>query len=69
MKGEIRPDPDRLKLLNRLPVPQDKKALERSIGLFAYYSKWIPSFSDKINPLVNCKLFFLFETTVNAFVE
>jgi transposase InsO family protein/uncharacterized protein YqgQ len=66
-KGKIRPDPDRLKPLNQLPIPQDKKSLERCIGLFAYYSKWIPSFSDKVKPLVNSESFPLSETAVHAF--
>ena len=68
-KGEIRPDPDRLKPLNQLPIPTDKKTLERSIGLFAYYSKWIPSFSDKIKPLVNCKSFPMSQIAIRAFTD
>ena len=50
---ELRPDPDRLTSLQEMPLPRDKKELSRSIGLFAYYSKWIPKFSEKIRPLID----------------
>ena len=49
--GEIRPDPERMKSLDALPVPTNLKSLKRCLGFFSYYSKWIPNFSDKIRPL------------------
>ena len=52
-KGQIKPDPDRLKPLNELPVPSNNKKLKRSMGLFSYYSQWIPKFSELVHPLVN----------------
>lgn len=52
-KGEIRPDPERLQALHTMPVPSDAKAMKRVVGMFAYYSKWIVNFSDKIAPLIN----------------
>ena len=36
--GELRPDPERLRPLRELPVPNNMKALRRTLGLFAYYS-------------------------------
>ena len=42
-KQQIRPDPERLQPLRDLTPPQSKKAQERLVGMFAYYSKWIPS--------------------------
>ena len=51
--NELRPDPERLKPLENLPLPQDAKSLKRVVGLFSYYSRWIRNFSDKINPLVH----------------
>ena len=45
--GEIRPDPDRLKPLMDLPLPTDKKSLQRVMGLFSYYAQWIPQYGEK----------------------
>ena len=49
--GNIYPDPDRLKPLRDLCVPQTSKALKRAMGFFSYYSKFIQNFSKKIRPL------------------
>lgn len=51
-QGTFRPDPERLHPLSELPVPHDKKSLQRLVGLFAYYAKWIPGYSEKICPLI-----------------
>ena len=48
----IRPDPERLRPLREIPVPNDPQSMKRVVGMFSYYSKWIPKFSDKIAPLV-----------------
>jgi predicted aspartyl protease len=53
----LRPDPDRLEPLMNLPVPEDIKSLKRVLGMFSYYSKWVPKFSDKIHRLIHCKEF------------
>ena len=45
----IRPDPERLKPLKELPVPKCKKELQRVLGMFSYYARWVPNFSEK-NP-------------------
>ena len=55
--GTLRPDPDRLQPLRDLPEPQTKEALKRAIGLFSYYSSWLPKFSDKIQPLLSVTKF------------
>ena len=65
--GEIRPDPERLRPLHELPVPHDVKSMNRCLGLFSYYSKWIPAFSDRVKPLSGCKLFPLSQEAVEAF--
>ena len=56
-KGQIKPDPDRLQPLRDLPPPENKKAQERITGMFAYYSQWIPRFSDKAYPLIHNEIF------------
>ena len=55
--GAIKPDPERLRPLRELPPPHDLQSLRRVIGMFAYYAKWIPRYSEKIHPLVHCKNF------------
>ena len=65
--GEIKPDPERLRPLRELPMPHDPKSLKRIVGLFAYYSKWIPNFSDKVAPLVRNTKFPLDEACKSAF--
>ena len=53
----IKPDPHQLQALMELPPPSSPKSLQCTIGLFAYYSKWILKFSYKIKPLSDCKVF------------
>lgn len=66
-EGVIRPDPERLSPLRNLPVPHDSKSLNRCLGLFSYYSRWIPEFSNRIKPLTSSKSFPLSPEAVNAF--
>ena len=51
--GTIRPDPERMQPLRDLPVPHDPDSLKRAMGLFSYYAKWVPKFSDMVRPLVD----------------
>ena len=53
--GNIRPDPERLRTLQELPLPTNVQSLRITLGLFAYYAKWIPEFSSKIQSLMNVK--------------
>ena len=62
----IKPDPDRVQLLLDMPVPKTKKELQRIIGLFAYYARWIPNYSDKIRPLIQSSSFPLNDDVVSA---
>lgn len=52
-QGQLRPDPSRLAPLREMPIPTCKRSLARLVGLFAYYSRWIPRFSKRIRPLIN----------------
>lgn len=65
--GKITPDPERLEPLRRLPVPHDTQSLRRCLGLFSYYSQWIPRFSDKINQFNKVSNFPLDGQAVTAF--
>ena len=60
-------DPERLQALEQLPPPTSVNSLRRTLGLFAYYPKWIPSFSDKVCPLINVKSFPVGEEALKAF--
>ena len=53
--------------LRELQIPQDSKALKRCLGLFSYYSQWIPEFSNRIKPITSCKSFPLSQEAVEAF--
>ena len=56
-EGTIQPDPDRLRPLRELSIPHDSRSMSRCLGLFSYYSQWIPRFSDRIKPIASCKSF------------
>ena len=55
-QGRIMPDPDRLRPWKSYHCAI-MQSLKRIVRLFAYYSKWIPRFSDKIAPLVKSQTF------------
>ena len=46
--GLLRPDPSRFSSLKDFPNPTTRKAVERLLGFFAYYAKWIPKSSDHV---------------------
>ena len=65
--GQIQPDPERLRPLRDMPVPNDPKSLRRCLGLFSYYAKWVASYSDKISSLLSATTFPLTETQQKSF--
>ncbi|GFY16815.1 retrovirus-related Pol polyprotein from transposon opus [Trichonephila clavipes] len=67
LDGIIKPDPERLKPLRDMPVPKDSSALQRALGMFAHYCRWIPGFSKKIRPLLGKKQFPLSRDAVLTF--
>jgi len=50
-----------------LPTPTCAKELRRVSGLFSYYAKWIPNFSNKAGPHLHCNAFSLGQEAVLAF--
>ena len=66
---KIRPDPERLRPLREIPVPSDPQSMKRVVGMFSYYSKWIPKFSDKIAPLVKNTTYPVSEHCEQAFQQ
>ena len=62
----IKPDPERITALNELKPSKTKKELQRILGLFSYYAKWVPNLSQIIRPLVETKAFPLSEEASEA---
>ncbi|XP_062891719.1 uncharacterized protein LOC134339275 [Mobula hypostoma] len=50
--GVIGPDPDRMRPLLELPLPNTLRALKRCLGFFSYYAQWVSNYTDKARPLV-----------------
>ncbi|XP_046863329.1 uncharacterized protein LOC124457082 [Xenia sp. Carnegie-2017] len=65
--GVISPYQERLRPLKSFPPPENSKSLKRVIGMFAYYAKWIPNYSDKVQPLLQATSFPLDGDALNAF--
>lgn len=65
--GTIKPDPERLRPLLDMPIPPDSSSLQRALGMFAHYCRWIPNFSEKIRPLLDKKTFPLSKDAISAF--
>ena len=66
-KGFMAPDTDRLKPLLQIPVPHNQPSLRRAMGMFAHYSQWIATFSEKIHPLTQVETFPMSRQAVEAF--
>ncbi|CAB4065129.1 ITSN [Lepeophtheirus salmonis] len=67
VKETIKPDPDRLTAHLEMPIPIERSALKRVLGMFSYYAKWISRYSDKVQLLINAQTFPLSEEEVAVF--
>ena len=65
--GMLQPDPNRLKPLLDLKPQHDAKSLQRVVGMFAYYARWISNFSDKIKLLNSVSKFPLNQKQISVF--
>lgn len=65
--GIIKPDPERFTALRDLPPPTTPRSLRRTLGIFAYYAKWVHRFADKIKPLSVAKVFPLNQEALESF--
>ncbi|PFX19708.1 Retrovirus-related Pol polyprotein from transposon 17.6 [Stylophora pistillata] len=65
--GLIAPDQERLRPLREFPPPENLQSLKRVVGMFAYYAKWVPNFSEKIQPLSQATTFPLDGNALSAF--
>ena len=53
--GTLQPDPSRFQALLDYPTPSTPKELNRIIGLFAYYAKWIQNCAELTLPLTQAR--------------
>ena len=65
--GLLSPDPDRVKPLMDMPVPHNLAGLRRVLGMFAYYARWIPNYSDTVRPLLQSKSIPLSSEAIQSF--
>lgn len=47
----VKPDPEKTKAIHQMPVPEDKHALQRFLGMTNYLSKFIYRYSEITSPL------------------
>lgn len=50
-KEGVRPDPNVLKSVLQIPVPTDRKSVQRMLGLATYFGKYLPHLSQKMEAL------------------
>ena len=65
--GALRPDLERPRPLQELPPPTNVRSHRRALGPFAYYAKWIPNFSEKIQPLSKALTYPLCKEAIDSF--
>jgi len=51
--GQRRVDPDRLKAVKDMKIPQSKKQVRQIMGFFSYFRDYIPNFSALAKPLTD----------------
>ena len=51
--GEVKPDPDKTKLIDTYPVPKSIKDVKSYVSLMSYYRKFIPKFAQIAKPLTS----------------
>ena len=47
----IKPDPAKIRDIQKMPSPQNKDELQRFLGMLNYLSPYIPNFADKAHPV------------------
>ena len=50
-KGIIAPDPNKIEVINNAPPPTSTSAVQSFLGMATYCAKFIPNFSDVLEPL------------------
>lgn len=47
----VQPDPEKIRAIEEMPVPEDKKDLQRALGLVNYLGKFVPNLSANTRAL------------------
>ena len=47
----VKGQPDKVEAMSRLAEPTDKKELRSALGLFSFYSSFVPHYADVARPL------------------
>ncbi|POM73935.1 LOW QUALITY PROTEIN: Hypothetical protein PHPALM_9171 [Phytophthora palmivora] len=50
-KNGVRPDPEKVRVINEWPTPSNVKELRQFLGLATYLCKYVENYADKIRPL------------------
>ena len=67
--GALKPDPERIKPILEITVPDDLKSLRRIVGMFSYHAQCISKYCDKIKPLVSTKKFPFADEAIKTFED
>ena len=67
--GCIRPNPNGLKPLMDLQPPTISRESKRTMGMFAYYARWLPKFSDRSYALSKANVFPLARKEIETFED
>ena len=47
----LKVDPEKVEAIQKMPPPQDKPAVQRSLGMAAFLAKYVPNFSEVTAPI------------------
>lgn len=50
----IKPNPDKIRVIEKFPIPKTQKDIKSFLGLIGYYRKFVPNFAKITKPLTNC---------------
>lgn len=50
-QGEVRPVDVKVRAIAEFPIPQDRKSIQRFLGMTGYYRRFCPNFSQVASPL------------------
>lgn len=50
----VQPDPDKVKAIMAVQPPKNVKELQKVLGLFGYYRRFVKKFSEKVAPSLIC---------------
>lgn len=53
-KDGIKPNPDKIKAIEKFPIPKTATEIKRFLGLVGYYRKFIPDFARITKPMTQC---------------